>query len=415
MKVLFVAIHFPIPPYQGANVALLETLTSIANLCELHLLVPRTSENSEQDVQKLEQIIPAARLHFYQPRRNERAGLQKYAAAARSAFSGGSYHAAISFDQALREAVRRLANSHRFDIVHCEWLYPAISLQTLNLPLVVRALDLHFLIMNDGLGTLAPTMSRLRKTFWKVEAERFRQFELRVLNNTLVTISVSPEDEAVLRREGASNLVVIPPPMAIPERAKPRLLKDHGCTALFLCSLHVPVNRDACYVFTDEIWPRLSEQVRSQVQVIFAGGVPKEPARRRAAECGIHVQAPLTEEEAQQLYDDCDIFLSPVSAGTGIKTKAMGAMANGKPIIGFRNSFRGIPVENGKHALIADSNDEFARLFERLLADQALRLRLGEAARDFIEEHFNPQTLGLQLIETYAEALGASQQKRATG
>jgi len=403
MKVLFVATTFPVPPHAGAKVALLETLRSIEELCELHLLLPRTEENSEDDVAILEQLIPRTRIHFYRPRNAQPATLEKYAAAARSAFSRHSYHASIWMDQKLREAAATLSAQYQFDIVHCEWLYPAIALQGLNLPLVVRTHDLHFVIMKDGVAEL-PDEKRLRKTLWGVEADRFRRFEVSVLKNALLTIALSREDEEVWRREGVSRLVMIPPPMTVPEQSLSAPMEKKVCTALFLCMLHAMVNRESSFIFTDEIWPMVSEDVRAQVKVVFAGGRPDEGARRRAAECGIRIEAPLSDEQARKLYAEADIFLSPIKTGTGIKTKTLEAMANGKPIVGFRNSFRGVPVENGKHALVADSNEEFARLFEKLVADPALRQRLGEAARDFIRENFNPKILGPHLIAAYLSA-----------
>jgi glycosyltransferase involved in cell wall biosynthesis len=192
--------------------------------------------------------------------------------------------------------------------------------------------------------------------------------------------------------------------MTVPEQSPVVSADNKTCTALFLCMLHAMVNRESSFLFTDEIWPKISEQVRARVQIVFAGGNPDEGARQRAQECGIRIEAPLSDEQARKLYAEADIFLSPIKTGTGIKTKTLEAMANGKPIIGFRNSFRGVPVENGKHALIADSNEEFALLFEKLVNDPALRRQLGKAAREFISENFNPKTLGQQLIDAYATA-----------
>lgn len=403
MKVLFVATTFPVPPHAGAKVAMLETLRSIEQLCELHVLLPRTEENSAADVAALQQIVPQAQLHFYQPRAGQPATLEKYATAARSAFSRNSYHASIWLDQNLRAAAGKLCNQYRFDIVHCEWLYPAIALQDMKLPLVVRTLDLHFVIMKDGVEEI-PDDKKFRKSIWRMEAERFRQFEVGIFNNALITIAVSAEDEAMLRREGVSRLVRIPPPMTVPAQSPLANRENKTCTALFLCMLHAMVNRESSFLFTDEIWPKISEQVRAAVQVVFAGGNPDEAARQRARECGIRMEAPLSDEQARKLYAEADIFLSPIKTGTGIKTKTLEAMANGKPIVGFRNSFRGVPVENGKQALIADSNEEFALLFEKLVTDPALRTQLGKAAREFISENFNPKTLGEQLIDAYSTA-----------
>ena len=149
------------------------------------------------------------------------------------------------------------------------------------------------------------------------------------------------------------------------------------------------------------------------MKVTFAGGRPDEEARHRAAECGIHIHAPLSDDEARRLYAEADIFISPIKTGTGIKTKTQEAMANAKPMVGFPNSFRGVPAENGKHAFIVTSNEEFARQLEALIADPELRRRVGKFARDFIEVTFNPKTLGQQLINAYSEAASDAQQRRA--
>src|SRR3989442_5698451 len=177
MKVLFVATTFPLPPHAGAKVALLETLRSIEDLCELHLVVPQPDADAAALTASLHQIIPRTRVHYYQPRAHQPARFEKYTVAALTAVSGRSYHAAIWMDTNLRQRVSELWSMHRFDVVHCEWLYPAISLKGLNLPVVVRTLDLHSTLMQNGLAEL-PDSKRLRKSLWRLEAERFRRFEI---------------------------------------------------------------------------------------------------------------------------------------------------------------------------------------------------------------------------------------------
>src|SRR5260221_506632 len=84
-------------------------------------------------------------------------------------------------------------------------------------------------------------------------------------------------------------------------------------------------------------------------------------ARRRAAECGIELHAPLSDADAARLFAEADLFLSPITSGTGIKIKTLDAMAHGKPMLGFSAAFRGVPVENGVQAMIAETPADFAR------------------------------------------------------
>jgi len=407
MKVLFVATTFPIPPHAGASVALLETLKSINQLCELHLIVPHPGADSDSKIATLNERVPNIALHLYKQNLSE-STFRKYSKAALSTFSGRSFHSSLWMDTNLRQTVIRLHNEHTFDIVHCEWLYAAIAIRGLNLPMVVRTLDLHSVIMRDGVAEM-PESKRLRKSFWRREAERFRQFEIAVLNDALFCITLSPEDEQVLRSEGVLRLIRIPPPMSLPPLPEPT---PHGATALFLCMLHASVNRESSFLFTDQIWPLVKSDVQKQLRVIFAGGRPDAEARQRAAECGIEVHAPLSDEEARQLYAQANIFISPIKTGTGIKTKTQEAMSNAKPIIGFPNSFRGVPVVNGRDALVVNSNAEFARGLETLVVDPDLRQRIGQSARALVDVAFNPQTLGHELMKAYADGLSSSRTSR---
>lgn len=94
--------------------------------------------------------------------------------------------------------------------------------------------------------------------------------------------------------------------------------------------------------------------------------------------------------------------ISPIASGTGIKMKTLDAMAHGKAMIGLRNAFRGVPVENGLQAMIADSPSDFARLFEELIDDEPRRRTIGFAARDLVRTHFDPAILGERLAAVYA-------------
>ncbi|HEX8180974.1 MAG TPA: glycosyltransferase family 4 protein [Pyrinomonadaceae bacterium] len=412
MKVLFITTSFPLPPHAGAKVALLETLGSIESLCELHLLVPTPDADAAPLAAALQARLSRTTVHYYQPQAALRSALDKYKTAALTTLPGRSYYAAFWMDKNLRQATLDLWQRHKFDVVHSEWLHPAIALKGLNLPVVVRTLDLHFAILRDRAEVEVAAHKKLRKAYWRWEAKRFRQFEVGLLNEALATITVSPEDEQALSREGVTNLVRIPPPVALPPLAPRPAQPDERCHALFLCMLHAYVNRESSFLFTDEIWPQVSAEARARVSVIFAGGQPDEGARRRAAECGIEIISSPSDAEARRLYAEADIFLSPIKTGTGIKTKTLEAMSNAKPIIGFPNSFRGVPAQNGRDAVIVETNEEFARQFERLIADAAWRRQIGTSARAFIATHFDPETLGRRLIDVYAEATSRRQSRR---
>jgi glycosyltransferase involved in cell wall biosynthesis len=332
-----------------------------------------------------------------------------YTTAARTAFTGQSYWALNWINPDLRAVVQRLTTNERYDVVHCEWLEMAVSLKEMDLPMLIRTLDVHFIVMSDWAERLPPE-DRVRKSFWRTQAQRFRNFEAATLKSVPAVVTLSSEDEAILRAEGVSNIVTIPPPREVEPTFS--VVSNPPCKALFIGRLDMAVNREAFFQFADEIWPRVRPEWANQVTPIFAGGFPDDQLRRRALECGIEIRAPLDDAEARRLFADATIYLSPVVSGTGIKIKTLEAMAHSKPVIGFPGAFRGVPVESGVHALIANSPEEFARLLEALISDPVRPQEIGAAAREFVRLNFDSASLADRLLQVYVQTAESYQQRR---
>jgi glycosyltransferase involved in cell wall biosynthesis len=234
--------------------------------------------------------------------------------------------------------------------------------------------------------------------FWRWQAELLRRFEVRLLKSVPLVVVLSPEDEALLRAEGLSNVTVIPPPMATVSKPVPSAKLGAACRVIFVGRMGDPVHRKAFFRFTNLIWPL----VRARVEVIFAGGQPDRDIQMRAKEAGITVLSHLSNGEMEELIEQSDISIAPVEQGTGIKIKMLETMARGKAVVGFPNAFRGICVEHNRHALIAQTDEEFADMLSLLASDEGLRRRLGEAARELIDDAFNHKSLGSKLLEAYS-------------
>jgi glycosyltransferase involved in cell wall biosynthesis len=400
MKPLFIARWFPVPANSGGAIATLETLRSIHSLCELHLLTPPPENDRIANEASLKALLPGIVVHYYKSQSAPASRLKMYTTALKGMLTGESYWKVLWLNRNLRSTVQRLIRQEQFDVVHCEWLQLALSLTGLDLPLIIRSLDVHFVLMNDWAESLP--FGKLRKSFWRLQVKRFRRFEAATLSAAPAVVALSSEDEAILRDEGVLNIVVIPPPRSVEPESPPREL-DGACLALFIGRLEMPVNREAFFLFADEVWSQVREEYRMSIRIIFAGGFPDKEVRRRALECGIEIHAPLSATDAEWLFKEADIFLSPLKSGTGIKVKTLEAMAHGKPVLGFRGAYRGINVENNKHALIVDSTEDFARSLERLATDADLRHAIALSARQFIHAHFDSAALGIRLLNVYSE------------
>ncbi len=79
-------------------------------------------------------------------------------------------------------------------------------------------------------------------------------------------------------------------------------------------------------------------------------------------------------------------YIIPLRIGGGTRIKFYEAMAMGKAVVSTSIGAEGLPVTHGEQVLLADRAEDFAAAVVRVLSDHALRARLEQASRRFVEE-----------------------------
>ncbi|MFM5918330.1 MAG: TIGR03087 family PEP-CTERM/XrtA system glycosyltransferase [Novosphingobium sp.] len=103
-----------------------------------------------------------------------------------------------------------------------------------------------------------------------------------------------------------------------------------------------------------------------------------------------------------------DLALVPLELARGVQNKVLEAMAMQLPVVLTPEAATGIGGSDGRHYVVADSDEDLARCITDLATDHARRRAIGQAARDFVIEKLSwPATLAplsdmLGLAETAA-------------
>jgi starch synthase len=178
---------------------------------------------------------------------------------------------------------------------------------------------------------------------------------------------------------------------------------------------------------------RAIDQIDPAAQVVLCAGAPDTPeiaAEMTAAVADVQSRRPgviwiremLPREEVIQLYSHAAVFCCPsIYEPFGIIN--LEAMACGTPVVA--SAVGGIPevVVDGETGLLvpvalpaagqfepldpAGFSRDLAAAINRLLADPALRARMGRAGRRRVEEHFAWSTIARRTVDLYQSLLAA--------
>src|SRR5262249_34899456 len=87
------------------------------------------------------------------------------------------------------------------------------------------------------------------------------------------------------------------------------------------------------------------------------------------------------------------INLVPLLHGAGTKVKLIQALMVGTPSVSTTIGSEGLSLEDGRHVLIADTPEQFARCMTRLATDDTLWTKLALGSRDHVLARHGPEAV----------------------
>jgi glycosyltransferase involved in cell wall biosynthesis len=166
---------------------------------------------------------------------------------------------------------------------------------------------------------------------------------------------------------------------------------------------------DAALHLVADVLPALRRRVPN-VHLELVG--PQPPAEVRAlAGKGVEVLGEV--ERVDRYFARAAIVLAPLRIGGGMRMKVLQAMAFAKPVVTTARGLDGLVVDGSPvPVVVAEGANATADASAELLLDQDRRRRLGEQARQFVEERFSPDAYARRLEDVYTEAIGTKRARR---
>lgn len=288
-----------------------------------------------------------------------------------------SYFASRFYHREVAQLISEQAQHH--DVVVVDSLFMAVYLGSVSLPIIIRAHNIESELWKDTLRH----MPSWKRTLLNREVIQLSQWERSVLSQHPVW-AITPDDLAMVREMGGHG-THIPCSMRHDQwpysGAAPSGIYHLGAMDWF-------PNIEGMQWLITEVTPHLSEDVCIQV---LSQARPSQFRQLPQAITWIQDRV----EDAW--FDAQGVFIAPIRSGSGMRIKLLEAMSRGKAIVTTSIGAQGLMVEHGKHMLIVDQPEDFARSIHKLLRDADMRQRLGLAASEHAQKHFQDDVVSNEL------------------
>jgi glycosyltransferase involved in cell wall biosynthesis len=380
VKILWVKSDYLHPTTRGGQIRSLEMLRCLHQRHEIHYVCLDDGKNGEGPARAHEYCTRAYRVpHSVPPRRSLGFACQML----RGLVSDVPVSVARYVSRAMRIRIEQLLATQPFDSIVCDFLFPAPNLPRMRDAVLFQ----HNVEAAIWERHVAQARNPLLRAYLKGQARRMAAFERAVCRDAGFVVAVSELDrERMAARYGVERIAGIPTGVNLSYFAADTP-HDPKADLVFVGSMDWLPNIDAARFFLEQIRPRLQKAMPA-LRVAFVGRRP-EPWLEQMANGDGDVIVTGTVADVRPWLWGSKISVVPLRIGGGTRLKIFEAMAAGIPVVSTGIGAEGLPVEHGRHLIIADEPAAFADACVLLLRDACRREQLAREALALVRSRFS--------------------------
>jgi sugar transferase (PEP-CTERM/EpsH1 system associated) len=384
--ILFLIPHLPYPPHAGGT---LRNFGLIKGLAErghhISLLTFRDSDQAQTQNTPLSRYcsliiaLPAPQRSIITRLRDLLAG---YADMGRRFWS----------EEYARE-LGQLLDSHKFDVIHLDLemagYLPQINEKRDKARLIYDSLNAEYdLQWRIALRDLKIPTRFPMALYSLIQTDRLTKLETR-LCRAVDAISACSEADANKLGElkHATPITVVPNAIdvgsyqAVP--AEPTMVHP---ALVFTGKMDFRPNIDAVLWFADEILPLIRSEI-PDAHLYVVGQKPHTRLERLRGRPDITLTGFVP--DIKPYLAGADVYVAPLRMGSGTRFKLLEAMAMKRGVVSTSLGAEGLAVTSGKHLLLADNAQSFAKAVISLLNSPEQSKTMGAEAAKLVQDHYD--------------------------
>jgi len=306
------------------------------------------------------------------------------------------------YSRRMQELIQQHLRSGAFDILQCEYLQTAhFARVSQTVPVVItnhEVSSLAYYSRFHDAGSLS-----LNKLTLLLRWMRMLNYEEKTLREASAVVVLTPAERQFLSRLLAGVPVYTHSMGVDCNHFSPGVSRHRERAVVFVGNFRHTPNELGVEWFLNRVWPKII--ARCPHATFYAvGGNPS--ARLLARHKKDNVVMTGFVEDVRDFLARATVFVAPLFAGAGARTKVLEAWAMAKPVVGTTLAFEGLADEPTLR-LTADDENTFTERVCALLENTNLAEQLGVAARQVVVQQFSWQSLAEFYEAVYTDILGS--------
>lgn len=246
--------------------------------------------------------------------------------------------------------------------------------------------------MTDALSKTYELSSGIKKItlktiLYKIEKNRIKKYEQKVINRFSKIVLVSQSDINLLQKtcdNSDQKLFLYTNGVNCLESIASNYNKNKIC---FIGNMRTLQNQDAVLYFVKEIFPIIKKSIPDAVFTII-GAQP--PENIKELDDGKNIIVTGFVEDINEAVSDCCLTVAPVRISAGIQNKVLVAMGCGVPVVLTSLIAGAIPeLKDGENCFIKDNTENFAECCIKIMKEENTHSSISKDGYEMVKNHYS--------------------------
>ena len=285
--------------------------------------------------------------------------------------------------KAIQEQLNALFAERHYDIILFENSLMAAEYQVPTSTQVI--IDEHNIEYELLYRTYQCRGSLIRRWYNWCESRQVQSAELRRCSQSRGVLVCSAREASLLKSNlPNANVYVVPNGVDLENFRAAHNTRELDDRIVFTGSMDYYPNIDAVLHFAHECWPLIRSNA-PRVTWAIVGKNPPSSVSKLGEVPGITVTGSVP--DIKPYLAAATMAIAPMRIGSGTRLKILEAFAMRKAVVSTSLGCEGLDVIPGKHLIVADQPEAFARQVLNLLKDSQARAALAKAGHDFAQAY----------------------------